>query len=921
MPSVSSPSNGHLPRLNSPNVRTLDSLKTDRSHLLRTFVRSQEAHLSGYALDGKSLAASWSLDTGDVVGPASARKRRMRDVELESGFGTPLLKPRAQAGELGTAPKIRNETRAGDGDGDPPVKKSKESAIGTRGQASSGKVAKENVSAVHERIVADDGEDVHASKRLRQSGIREFAPPLPPAREKAVTKRAKQKETQPKVAANKGRDGDIDQEHEHRLTERRERRRAKKAIIDPKPAPPESEHSDDEESAKGKPTKKAAKKGKGLNIPAGLALMHGFSAKNIGKNRLTLNFDPGIGVFNKGKASAKTAVTKSKVTKPSLQMFSEERFLSKAPKEGRRNAASDSGTSDSETEGPCPPSRSKPKRAAAPESTSKRKRSRSPSPLSTMQSDQDSEGSQDGASPPKKQGKPAREESPVWDIELEDGQLLSGATSGISVRFEEGTRLGGTVLLDTGAFTSRWVVAEKAHLPTTSDVLTPAVEPSVAQESESSSLAPSHSASQVASRQDEHGAAGAMRCEAFSRFFTVPLHTIHSSKPQPQSSCTNPQPLVSPPPSPSPSSVDPQPHVCEDNSGVGSQDYGHRAVRWQSGLGDTLLATERLANLGPDPFVYKRVTSSNALANRPTSSVLLSTSRPSSPCLPAGPCSPASPGRVGRDTGEVVPRAVLLDLAHVPEYYAATSDQDVPPDWTMYPPDTFQTTDAPTFFSPVDRHGGMTGDHIYMQDEDELAVVEPVYFVNSYTMEEHASDLVMFSPMSSAFEHQAIAYHHDSAYFDYNRDIEVVEEEHREFLDTVDFSAEEAPYFPIDGGMAAEEDGLRWLVDDAQDGGMEPSHSFYPSDPDDDYLSSEAGFTSPGVALTAGLESDDALGSEPSEDTSVIAALPRFSQGRALLMGVAETGAGCGHGGRIGMSSIEEDVAKSLRGHWLPQRF
>ncbi|KAI0721895.1 hypothetical protein C8T65DRAFT_629580 [Cerioporus squamosus] len=102
---------------------------------------------------------------------------------------------------------------------------------------------------------------------------------------------------------------------------------------------------------------------------------------------------------------------------------------------------------------------------------------------------------------------------------------------------------------------------------------------------------------------------------------------------------------------------------------------------------------------------------------------------------------------------------------------------------------------------------------------------------------------------------------------------------------------------------------------------MEPNHTFCPGNPDDDYLPSEAGFASPGVALATGLESDDALESEPGDELSVLGALPRFSQGRALLMGVADTGSPCVYGGRAGVSSIEEDVAKSLRGHWLPQRF
>lgn len=78
------------------------------------------------------------------------------------------------------------------------------------------------------------------------------------------------------------------------LAARRERRRAKKAIVDPKPIPAASvssvgsEDGDRDYAVKGLEQKKG-KKGKALKIPAGLALMHGFSAQNIGKNRLTVS--------------------------------------------------------------------------------------------------------------------------------------------------------------------------------------------------------------------------------------------------------------------------------------------------------------------------------------------------------------------------------------------------------------------------------------------------------------------------------------------------------------------------------------------------------------------------------------------------------------------------------------------------------
>jgi hypothetical protein len=87
-----------------------------------------------------------------------------------------------------------------------------------------------------------------------------------------------------------------------------------------------------------KENKKDAKNGsnqkKKQKIPAGLALMHGFSSTSVGKCRLTVakssspswSFSPypklaqiepppNFGVFNKGRASAKIKVDESKRTK------------------------------------------------------------------------------------------------------------------------------------------------------------------------------------------------------------------------------------------------------------------------------------------------------------------------------------------------------------------------------------------------------------------------------------------------------------------------------------------------------------------------------------------------------------------------------------------------------------------------------
>ncbi|KAG7097038.1 hypothetical protein E1B28_004430 [Marasmius oreades] len=113
-----------------------------------------------------------------------------------------------------------------------------------------------------------------------------------------------------------------------RLAERRTRKRAKREIVRPK--------SPDAPSAPNINTKrsKSDAKGRGRRAIDGapaLALMHGFSASNIGKNRLTLKMNANnFGVFNKGKASSKIHVQQSKTVVKNIGLaFSEKQFLNK----------------------------------------------------------------------------------------------------------------------------------------------------------------------------------------------------------------------------------------------------------------------------------------------------------------------------------------------------------------------------------------------------------------------------------------------------------------------------------------------------------------------------------------------------------------------------------------------------------------
>lgn len=82
------------------------------------------------------------------------------------------------------------------------------------------------------------------------------------------------------------------------LKQRRDRRRLKKDIVAPKSPTKSSSESEVVEGTQTEATniskpvgKKAKAKESKSRLPAGLALMHGFSAKNVSKHRLTVHLE------------------------------------------------------------------------------------------------------------------------------------------------------------------------------------------------------------------------------------------------------------------------------------------------------------------------------------------------------------------------------------------------------------------------------------------------------------------------------------------------------------------------------------------------------------------------------------------------------------------------------------------------------
>ena len=477
---------------------------------------------------------------------------------------------------------------------------------------------------------------------------------------------------------------------------------------------------------------------------------------------------------------------------------------------------------------------------------------------------------------------------------------------------EEGSRACGTVLLATDVFTSRW----ENHRPKP-EVARPAIEPS-AHQTEVSSITPSHSASQLASRQDEHEAAHERQREAFSRYFSVPTNARQCPEPRlapAHQESRSPEPPVS---LCLRQTVSPGPERPASDRAVSLQEDRLTSPS-RSGLGDHFSASRQ----APEIHVNcpHDVSSLHVNVELPESPVLPAPFRSSSISLPFGPGSPASPGRVTQDLGDLdrILRVVPPHSVHEPVYVLTVSPDesmcaaDWEPDW------------APTFLSHVDVSGEIAGDGLEVHKVHELAIREHAYVTDSYIVEEQALDLAMPSDsITPAYELEHIPDHQESACWERCQVTGAVEEGFCRFprsdFVSVDVTDLETPCSDADVG-AVDEYELRWPVDDAGHEGMQSTHNLFQGDLDDDYLPSEEGLASPGVAFAGGLESDDALQSEAEGDQSVLETLPRFSQGRALLMGVTDPGATGGLRGRAGVSRFEEDVVRSLRGHWLPQRF
>ncbi|KAI0649996.1 hypothetical protein C8Q79DRAFT_941858 [Trametes meyenii] len=941
-----------LPPLSTPNLLKLasESSDVDKTSHLRSYVRAQEAHMAHYALEGRTILASWSDDAPAIAQLSSIPGTSTQDLELRSGFGTPLLKPRSRV--LPPAHVVTEKSKTSCD------KQEDSEARGRNDGGNRDQILCRSRGCVVDRSIAEPPEMEQPHKPQKVHVMRSHK------ERKRHTKSATTKMHGPK-------ENNVDEEYIRRLSERKKRKRKRKEITDPRPVAPSEGFQDSSSDAgdyrkgAGRVSKKG-KKGKGHNMPAGLALMHGFSATNVGKNRLTMQLDPAVGVFSKGKASVRTAI-KDKPTKSRLKLFSEQHFLSKMQgrqDEERVGSHASSGDNESSIQSEDVPigkqRRGTPMRVLA--SLPRPKRLRNPLESSSGERAVVAESRMPGTdhSPMRKHHRPPRPVSPVWDIELEDDKQPSRAGSGAS-HSEVETKSRDTVVLDVHATKVKWASAIqpspqelKSELATEGSKLTGGDQ---RPEEDTSSLAPSNSASQAGAVRDlEHSSHRVSHATTFSKYFALP----RSSKPVPEDSDAEPMfgthGPTAPPVGPSPlklnhdrlEDTEMHPEELTAMSLVMGMQVAASSVLFGSDIPLDLVSPP----VAPIAYVLSRAVSESLLDFSP---------RPLSPALSAAVALSRSPSPIPPFIGLQKPLDFLVaPLRHREGRHRSRARQITTA--ICYSPGLTSNVDRRDPTNPQrfgnSRRGvpsatSMDIDMLikdcnvrpqYLWDSQVLSGYlerpEPEHITGNWTTCEGYDERP--GSMQDDPLDVPLGIEYRSGWYDTDQDRrtppllpQMESSSHSDnCLDIVEGLYDD-PCSPLDGTFcyaerdvfhhhpeAVDIDACPVDTDDIERSG-EVWHEELGGSLSEDDANDELNLDDPGhvrferVVTTTDLLED--LGSEGDEDRSTLGSLQRFSQGRALLMGVSELISD--GGGRDGISRMEEDLARNLKGHWQPQRF
>ncbi|KAF8842282.1 hypothetical protein BDN67DRAFT_400268 [Paxillus ammoniavirescens] len=266
----------------------------DKHRFVQDYVQQQQAYLSNYSADGL---------LNDGTGTPS---KQLRSAQIdEFGFDTPVLRPRVSkiaswaqpTPQLKPSQKQRRDTK-------PDTPREQSPALPDKAPPS-------------ERFASRDDSDRENQK---------------------LTPKKTDKGSRPKPKTSLSLHTNDELDRAARLADRRERKRKKRAIVNPA-----VDHDGQTTSAKlSKAKKPKGKKEQKASTPAALALLHGFSATNVTKDRLTLRSAPSLGVFGKGKASVKTKVSVAKKSVPRNKGFSEYTFLNKAEQRAAESSEDES---------------------------------------------------------------------------------------------------------------------------------------------------------------------------------------------------------------------------------------------------------------------------------------------------------------------------------------------------------------------------------------------------------------------------------------------------------------------------------------------------------------------------------------------------------------------------------------------------
>ncbi|KAF9482469.1 hypothetical protein BDN70DRAFT_930001 [Pholiota conissans] len=283
---------GLLPSVISLTLEHLFSLpKRNSDDFLQTYHREQRRFRELYAFYGQAEMKTWDTTKGDSSHTSSLAAVSVHEKPDDFTFGTPVLKPRVPQLPTDVLP-----THVKASEGFPLEHANPSQAVEERNFLRS----------INPKILQPTIAHHNVTKRDKN---------LPDANASIPVK--------PRKRPPHG-DSDTDEEHENRLAERRQRKKTKKDII----KPDLMTMTDKEQASK--------KREKQTKAHTGFALMHGFSATNVGKNRLTVDWIPCIPVkaleySKKGKhlMPRKSLDETQRSSNVDITSFSESKFLSK----------------------------------------------------------------------------------------------------------------------------------------------------------------------------------------------------------------------------------------------------------------------------------------------------------------------------------------------------------------------------------------------------------------------------------------------------------------------------------------------------------------------------------------------------------------------------------------------------------------